>query len=213
MVYEIRYLPHSYWYQLCRLIRTYVEFHSYDSLLNSLWPTDAILRRRTRLLIVEVMACRLFGTGPLSESMLIYLNKHKLQGNLNRNVKIFTEQNVFENAVWKIEATVETLYRTIYYSKYFIELNFDKSTQYVALWTHKRHPIPRPFGRAMECLLWVLQQKLTVLERVSTVFCSGLNVLDIVGDDIAVIGFNIYWIKSLPMIVCHWYIILQTPYI
>ena len=58
--------------------------------------------------------------------------------------------------------TVETLYSTIYYSKYFIELNFDKSTQYVALWTHKRHPIPRPFGRAMECLLWVLQQKLTV---------------------------------------------------
>ena len=59
--------------------------------------------------------------------------------------------------------TVETLYSTIYYSKYFIELNFDKSTQYVALWTHKRHPIPRPFGRAMECLLWVLQQKFTVL--------------------------------------------------
>ena len=59
--------------------------------------------------------------------------------------------------------TVETLYSTIYYSKYFIELNFDKSTEYVALWTHKRHPIPRPFGRTMECLLWVLQQKLTVL--------------------------------------------------
>ena len=59
--------------------------------------------------------------------------------------------------------TVETLYSTIYYSKYFIELNFDKSTQYVALWTHKRHHIPRPIGRAMECLLWVLQQKLTVL--------------------------------------------------
>ena len=28
--------------------------------------------------------------------------------------------------------TVETLYSTIYYSKYFIELNFYKSTQYVA---------------------------------------------------------------------------------
>ena len=59
--------------------------------------------------------------------------------------------------------TVETLYNTIYNRKYFIELNIDKSTQYVALWTHKKHPIPRPFGRAMECLLWVLQQKLIVL--------------------------------------------------
>ena len=60
-------------------------------------------------------------------------------------------------------STVETLYSTIYYSKYFIELSIDKSTQYFALWTHKRHPIPRPFGRAMECLLWVLQQKLIML--------------------------------------------------
>ena len=65
--------------------------------------------------------------------------------------------------LYHIKITVETLYSTIYYSRYFIELNFDKSTQYVALWTHKRHPIPRPFGRAMECLLWVLEQKLIVL--------------------------------------------------
>ena len=36
--------------------------------------------------------------------------------------------------------SVETLYSTIYSSKYFIELNNDKSTQYVALWTHKRPP-------------------------------------------------------------------------
>ena len=40
--------------------------------------------------------------------------------------------------------TVETLYSMIYYSKYFIELNIDKSTQYVALWTHKR-PHTSPF--------------------------------------------------------------------
>ena len=64
---------------------------------------------------------------------------------------------------WWIMTTVETLYSTIYYSKYLIELHIDKSTQYVVLWTHKRHSIPRPFGRAMECLLWVLQQKLIVL--------------------------------------------------
>ena len=72
-------------------------------------------------------------------------------------------QSNFHDMIISIINTVETLYSTIYYSKYFIELNFEKSTQYVALWTHKRHPIPRPFGRAMECLLWVLQQKLTVL--------------------------------------------------
>ena len=62
-------------------------------------------------------------------------------------VKIFmTPFNPLPTELFKRNAcTVETLYSTIYYSKYFIELNNDKSTQYVALWTHKRHPIPRPF--------------------------------------------------------------------
>ena len=75
---------------------------------------------------------------------------------------LFFQNTHNRHTVWNSD-TVETLYSTIYYSKYFIELNFDKSTQYVALWTHKRHPIPRPFGRAMECLLWVLEQKSIVL--------------------------------------------------
>ena len=44
------------------------------------------------------------------------------------------------NVISMNASTVETLYSTIYYSKYFIELNIDKSTQYVALWTHKLAP-------------------------------------------------------------------------
>ena len=80
------------------------------------------------------------------------------------NFKSVISEHMLQTKVMSTsEITVETLYSTIYYSKYFIELNLDKSTQYVALWTHKRRPIPRPFGRAMECLLWVFQQKLTVL--------------------------------------------------
>ena len=38
-----------------------------------------------------------------------------------------------DNFVQIMAYTMETLYSTIYYSKYFIELNIDKSTQYVAL--------------------------------------------------------------------------------
>ena len=30
-------------------------------------------------------------------------------------------------------------------------------------WIHKRHPIPRPNGRAMVCLLWIFVRKLTAL--------------------------------------------------
>ena len=60
---------------------------------------------------------------------------------------------------------VETLYSTIYYSKYFIELNLDKSTQYVALWTHKRIRI----DTWSQCIPWpVMCLKSTVLLRVSS---------------------------------------------
>ena len=32
-------------------------------------------------------------------------------------------------------------------------------------WTHKRHPIPRPDGRAMGCHSWIFWRKLTALQR------------------------------------------------
>ena len=88
-----------------------------------------------------------------------------------------------------VRSTVETLYSTIYYSKYFIELNFDKSTQYVALWTHKRHPIPRPFGRAMECLFCAW----TEIDRVIKGFYCTSNgyVLSVV------LQMSMYWLRVI----------------
>ena len=44
-------------------------------------------------------------------------------------------------------------------------------------WTHKWHPIPRPHGRAMGCLLWVFERKLTALYRHRTVMCRYANTL------------------------------------
>ena len=44
-----------------------------------------------------------------------------------------THLKLVDDWLLQFENTVETLYSTIYYSNYFIELNIDKSTQYVAL--------------------------------------------------------------------------------
>ena len=140
------------------------------------------------------MTCRQNGTRSLAKlalkaDWLSISNRRTKFSDIKIKISSYRKKYAFKNVVCETLAiiyrpqwgkadcstTVENLYNTIYYSKYFIELNFDKSTQYVALWTHKRHPIPRLFGRAMECLLWVLQQKLTVLKRVSTV-CYSMNV-------------------------------------
>ena len=40
----------------------------------------------------------------------------------------------------------------------------------IRCWIHKRHPIPRPNGRAMRCLLWIFVIKLTALYRHRTVY-------------------------------------------
>ena len=37
--------------------------------------------------------------------------------------------------------------------------------------THERHPIPRPYGRAMGCLSWVIWRKMTAIYRERTVIC------------------------------------------
>ena len=40
----------------------------------------------------------------------------------------------------------------------------------IRCWIHKTQPIPRPNGRAMGCILWILVRKLTKLYRHRTVF-------------------------------------------
>ena len=63
--------------------------------------------------LVQIMAWHRPGDKPLSEPMM---------------VSLLTQVRVTRPQWVKIWNTVETLYSTIYYSKYFIELHIDKST-------------------------------------------------------------------------------------
>ena len=45
----------------------------------------------------------------------------------------------------------------------------------IRCWIHKRHPIPRPNGRAMGCLLWIFVKKLTMLQWHSTVCTRNIS--------------------------------------
>ena len=55
----------------------------------------------------------------------------------------------------------------------------------IRCWIHKRHPTPRPNGRAMGCLLWIIVRKLTAFYRLRNVchhhsctcMCNHLTVL------------------------------------
>ena len=57
-------------------------------------PSVAYMRQGTGPSLVQVMACRLFGSKPLPEPML-----GKNQWNVNRNDIIFIQENAFENIV------------------------------------------------------------------------------------------------------------------
>ena len=170
------------WLPFCRQYFKCSSFNENHIILSQISLRLVPDRPTDKSALVQSMAWHLWGEKAIHDVnqcwfIVNWTLKTKLQWNLNKNIKSFfkkkkkKKKNAFIDIFCRIvpisfkplSATVETLYSTIYYSKYFIELNFDKSTQYVALWTHKRHPIPRPFRRAMECLLWVFQQKLTVL--------------------------------------------------
>ena len=74
-------------------------------ILNSLRPSDTYMRRQPRTSLFQIMACLLFGAKPLSEPMLEYWTLwNKLQWNLNQNLNIFIDENVFENDVCEIAA-------------------------------------------------------------------------------------------------------------
>ena len=81
---------------------------------------------------------------------------------LNLNLKKLVHDNIYFSwmmfpvfcSTWTGN-TEEPLYNTIYYARYHIQHAIDKCTVLLRLCTKKRHSIPRPYVRAMECLLWV----------------------------------------------------------
>ena len=65
---------------------------------SALWPDDAYIRQRTRLSLVQLMACCLFGTKPSPEPMQAYFH-------LNPSFKLeFINRNAFQNVFYKMSA-------------------------------------------------------------------------------------------------------------
>ena len=74
---------------------------------NSSRPSATYMRQWIRLTLVEIMACCLFGTKPLSEPMLAISQldpQEQTQWNFNQNTKLFIRENVSENIVCKMAA-------------------------------------------------------------------------------------------------------------
>ena len=75
--------------------------------LADLPPSGAYMRQGTESALVQLMACRLSGTKPLPEPMLIYCQlvlENKLQWNSNQITKLFIHKNVFKNTVCEMAA-------------------------------------------------------------------------------------------------------------
>ena len=69
---------------------------------NSLKPSDAYMCRQIRLILIQIMACRLFGDEPLSEPILSYYDWDPgdiFQWNLIK-IRLSVMKNKFENIFW-----------------------------------------------------------------------------------------------------------------
>ena len=73
--------------------------------VNSSPPSAAYMRQCIGSALVQIMACHLFGTKPLSKPMLGYCHpklRNKLQWNFNQNTKLLINEIAFENIVCKM---------------------------------------------------------------------------------------------------------------
>ena len=57
----------------------------------------------TGSVLLQVMACLLFGAKPWPQTVLAYY-RNKLKWNSNQNTKFFSDENAFKNVVWKMVA-------------------------------------------------------------------------------------------------------------
>ena len=60
---------------------------------------------------------------------------------------------------------IDSQYIVVEYNTIVTQYEREKVWTLLRLWIHKRHPIPRPYGRAMGRLFWVLWRKDTVRYR------------------------------------------------
>ena len=74
----------------------------YCVILNSSPPSGTYMRQGTGWALVPIMACRLFGTKPLSKPILGYCELdpyEQISVKFNQNTNIFIQENAFKNIV------------------------------------------------------------------------------------------------------------------
>ena len=70
---------------------------------------------------------------------------------------------------------IDSQYIVVEYNTIVTQYEREKVWTLLRLWIHKRHPIPRPYGRAMGHLFWVLWRKDTVRYRECNGSCHRQN--------------------------------------
>ena len=79
----------------------------HNSKFNSSSPSAAYMHQWTGSALVQIMACPLFGTKPLSKPMLGYCQldpMNKLQWKFSKNTQLFIHENAYENIVCEMAA-------------------------------------------------------------------------------------------------------------
>ena len=97
-------------------------------IVNSSHPSTAYMCQWTVPALVQVMACHLFSAKPLPEPVLTFVNwslRNKLQWNLNRNTKLFIQENAFENVVCKMAAILSWLQWAEYYHNKTVHISWN----------------------------------------------------------------------------------------
>ena len=122
--------------------------------INSLMPNDAYMRQYNIPTIVQIMACRLFGTKPLSEPMLPYC---QLDPNEHILVKFYQDFKSFHlrKCTWN-----SRLRNGVHFFSCLDVLSQQWYDPNILCWSHKIHNRSRPYLVCSKCFVSALFAKL-----------------------------------------------------
>ena len=121
------------------------------------------MRRQSRTSLIQIMACRLFDTKPISEPMLEYCQLDHWEQTL---VKFYSNSNIF---IHKIHMKISSVkLRPFHVGLIVLTISYDidsvlqLSRQNISLWSHNRASFSPPLRQDIGCILGIFRMILIV---------------------------------------------------
>ena len=156
--------PASDWYSVSVSIIIYVISYNIGLCYNGTWLYHAVFPVHALSRVLCIASCTFYLSfapwqwgWPVGYKNIDHINQ------LWTDDIITLKQSATKPFPFLMWYTIQTPHNMVYFTMIFHTIYNEKCRIQIRPWTHKKHCLPRPHRRAMECHLWLFWRKLTML--------------------------------------------------